>query len=323
MIAAINILANRRNGAFANELMGHLYGQLSGKNKAFLELISGLAFPGSDFFGFFQHEKIYHDFDLFIEKVSGYHGVDFIYLAVDKEVSKERIEEVRNNKKEFDNFFEELSLQCHLWKGKKEAVDALVYDTADYKEGLIGLAKEIYYNDEFGRVVDSLANTYKQSSEDIQRRLLEKSPLDLAFEIKGKVFSCRQSFARYCFIPSFFLRDGNIASWDETTFIFFYGVKAGRIVDHEETEKVLSIFKSLSDKTRLQILQYLKDKPAYGKQLAEELKLSTATISRHLDQLRSMNLIIEEKSNNFKYFRLNPQEIDRLLEVIEKFLSAK
>ena len=323
MIAVIHILANRSKNEFDDEFIDSLYSRLTNKSKSFLKLISGLNFPGAEFIGFFIHEGIYNDFELFIERISQYSGTDFIYLALDRDISKERIESIKDKEEGFQDFRAELC--CNLWKGMDDSVKALIYDTDNYKDSLLHLAKEIYKDDEFNRTIDSFANLYNRSAEDIRQKLLKTTPIDLAREIKGKNVANNRSFSHYYFLPSYFLHEFNITAWNDEneTFMLFYSVKTGEKVDHEEIDRVLSIFKSLSDGTRLQILQHLRSEPSYGKKLAEVLKLSTATISRQLEQLRSMNLITEEKSDNFKYFRLNNNEIDKLIKSIQEFFSAK
>lgn len=323
MIAAVQVLANRKQIGFASEFTGSLYNRLTTESREFVDFLSGLRFPGVEFFGFLLHEGIYNDFDRFIKKVASYSGTDFIYLAFDRDISRERIERVKNKIEELPEFIAELC--CHLWKGNIEPVKALIYDTENHKAKLLKLAKEIYHDNEFVRITDSLSNAYNKSAEDIRQRLLKISPLELANEIKGKNVAMNNTFNQYLFLPSYFMNEFNITAWDHEigVFMLFYNIGTGEKVDAEEINGLLFNLKSLSDRTRLQILQSLRNKPSYGKKLAEELKLSTASISRQLDQLRSMNLITEEKSDGFKYFKLNSKEIDKLIKSIQEFFSDK
>jgi DNA-binding transcriptional ArsR family regulator len=210
-------------------------------------------------------------------------------------------------------------------RGGEAPIRALVYDTKRYRDGLLSLAREVYIDAEFNRIIESLTPFYKKSAEDIRQKLVKTPPLELASEIKGKNVANNQSFKQYYFIPSYFLHDFNISGWEAETSIFmlFYSVNTSERIDHEEIDRFLSLLKSLSDRTRLQILQKLRTAPSYGKKLAEELNLSTASISRQLDQLRTMKLITEEKSDNFKYFRINRNEIDQLIKSIQEFFSEE
>ncbi|MFR1852473.1 MAG: ArsR/SmtB family transcription factor [Beduini sp.] len=50
---------------------------------------------------------------------------------------------------------------------------------------------------------------------------------------------------------------------------------------------------------------FIKDKAAYGQEIANHLNLKTSTISYHMEALINVGLIIVEKQNNRIYYRLN------------------
>lgn len=317
----VHLLANREKYDFERDFANRIYGKLSGGSQRFLEIVAGMKFSGCDLLGFFMSEGVYADFDLFAERVSGYSGVEFIYRALDREIPVKRLEEVVSDRSGFEAFLGEIEHQ--MWVSNTKQIEALIYDTETYKKGLVGLIREIYADEEFRSKVSSLSEVYRQSIEDIRKRLLNKNPYELVNEIKGWNKSIGSQFREYYFFPSYFLYNHNIVSWYGKTFTLFYSAKFVEKVNNMEVDAVLSIFKSLSDKTRLQILQLLRIEPLYGKLLAEKLDLSGATISRHLDQLKSLNLVIEEKSDNYKYFKLNQEEIENVLGRIQTFLSSK
>ena len=70
-------------------------------------------------------------------------------------------------------------------------------------------------------------------------------------------------------------------------------VRLGCIVDDNlashstriSKEVLLKVGKVLADKSKLEILELVSNKPAFGKEIASQLKLSTATISYHVNQL--------------------------------------
>jgi DNA-binding transcriptional ArsR family regulator len=323
MMAVIQLLANRKQYAFENEFAEALYGRLTDGSKAFVDSLEGLRFPGVEFFGFFMQERNFHDFDRFIKSIEAYSLSDFLYYAFDRDASREQVEAVLHGKMELSDFIS--AFCCHLWKGNEGPLKALLFDTENYRGKLLKLAGEIYRDAGFEKATENLAYAYRQATEDIRRRLQKLPPMELAMEIKGKSRAPDRFYRQYYFIPSYFMNEFNVTAWDEDKgiFILFYNIKTSEKVDMEEIDGILSILKSLSDRTRLQILQSLRKKPSYGKKLAEELKLSTASISRQLDQLRSMNLITEEKSDGFKYFRLNSREIDKLVHSVQEFFSTK
>lgn len=320
VVSFVNLLANREKYDFEKELVNRVYEKLSSRSRRFVELVKGMSFSGCDLIGFFMSEEIYFDFDLFMEKVLDYSGTEFIYRAFDREFTVERLEEVKGDRNRFQDFLD--SVASLMWKTNARQIEALLYDTEKYKEGLVGLVREIYGNEDFRNKVSGLTEVYRQSIEDVRQRLLIKSPIELVKEIKGWSKSIDSKFEQYYFFPTYFIYNHNIISWYDKTFTLFYNAKFVEKVNSKEVDTVLSIFKSLSDKTRLQILQLLRIEPLYGKQLAERLNLSGATISRHLDQLKSLNLVAEEKSDNYKYFRLNKEEIGNIVDRIQTFLSS-
>jgi DNA-binding transcriptional ArsR family regulator len=78
--------------------------------------------------------------------------------------------------------------------------------------------------------------------------------------------------------------------------------------------------KLLSDRSKFDILIYIKDKPAYGFEIANALNLSTSTISYHMSALVNARLVKLEKEANKVYYRINGEEVGKLLEDIKGLL---
>lgn len=78
--------------------------------------------------------------------------------------------------------------------------------------------------------------------------------------------------------------------------------------------------KLLSDPSKFEILRFIRNKKAYGQEIAAELKLTTATISHHMNTLMKMGLINIEKSDNRVYYQLNKEAVNYLLEVTKNKL---
>jgi DNA-binding transcriptional ArsR family regulator len=86
------------------------------------------------------------------------------------------------------------------------------------------------------------------------------------------------------------------------------------------TEGLNNALKLLSDKSKFEILRYIKDKPAYGFEIANELNLSTSTISYHMNSLISAGLVKLEKDANKIYYRINKDTVNDLLDDIRILL---
>lgn len=79
-------------------------------------------------------------------------------------------------------------------------------------------------------------------------------------------------------------------------------------------EELCNGLKLLSDFSKFEILQLIKNKSAYGQEIAVELGLSTGTISHHMSALMTMGLINLERMDNRVYYRMNKEALYKLLE---------
>lgn len=88
---------------------------------------------------------------------------------------------------------------------------------------------------------------------------------------------------------------------------------AGENSSDNYQDYALRNLKTLSDKSKFDILCYIKNKKAYGSELAKQLDLTTATISHHMSALLSAGLVKMEKENNRIYYSSNQENIEKLL----------
>lgn len=75
-------------------------------------------------------------------------------------------------------------------------------------------------------------------------------------------------------------------------------------------DKLLRALKALDDKTRLRILTALREGPMYGHELAKLTGLSAATISHHISELFSKDLILLEKQGTSARYSLRGETIE-------------
>lgn len=76
---------------------------------------------------------------------------------------------------------------------------------------------------------------------------------------------------------------------------------------------MLQVMKVLSDKSKFEILAYIKDKKAYGSELAKHLDLTTATISHHMNALVNTGLVKMEKEDAKVYYTTNKEALEEVL----------
>ncbi len=87
-----------------------------------------------------------------------------------------------------------------------------------------------------------------------------------------------------------------------------------------DVEDLINTLKLLSDKSKFEILRFIKDDSKYGFEIANALNLSTSTISYHMNSLIIANLVRLEKDANKIYYSLNREQLEVLLENIKSLL---
>lgn len=90
-----------------------------------------------------------------------------------------------------------------------------------------------------------------------------------------------------------------------------------------QRSEVLGPLAALADETRLHILELLATHhELFAQELITKLDVSQPSVSRHLKQLRSANLISEQRGNDAsKSYQLNPDAIERLFHTLMQLLS--
>ena len=81
--------------------------------------------------------------------------------------------------------------------------------------------------------------------------------------------------------------------------------------------------KAIADPVRRDILEMLKNERKSAGEIAESFKLTGATVSYHLAQLKKANLITETKYKNFIYYELNVSVFEDVLVWIYKLGGNK
>ena len=87
----------------------------------------------------------------------------------------------------------------------------------------------------------------------------------------------------------------------------------------EETRRLARIHKALSDEQRLRILRLLRDGELYAQQVVERTGLHQSVVSRHLEFMRAVGLVIGRRQGNMKFYSLNPAMRDELGKTLDLF----
>ena len=78
-------------------------------------------------------------------------------------------------------------------------------------------------------------------------------------------------------------------------------------------------FKALSDSTRREILELLKEGAVSAGDIAAHFHMTAATISHHLAVLKAAELVSDEKRDKFVYYELNMSVIDDIIRWMTAF----
>jgi ArsR family transcriptional regulator len=72
-------------------------------------------------------------------------------------------------------------------------------------------------------------------------------------------------------------------------------------------------FKALSDKTRRQIINLLKEKDLTAGEIAEHFQISKPSISHHLNVLKQSHLVMDERQGQNIIYSLNATVFEELM----------
>ncbi len=88
----------------------------------------------------------------------------------------------------------------------------------------------------------------------------------------------------------------------------------------QDTDKLARIFKALCVKSRIEIIQLLKERTLCVNALAARLKITPAAVSQHLRILRDADLLISEKRGNFVHYEVNTVTLAQWQHQVDAFL---
>jgi DNA-binding transcriptional ArsR family regulator len=83
------------------------------------------------------------------------------------------------------------------------------------------------------------------------------------------------------------------------------------------------VFRALSDPTRREILELLRDGPRTSGEIAEKFSTSWATVSRHLSVLKEADLILAERNGQHVVYELNTTVFQDVVEHLIKWLGPR
>ena len=82
-------------------------------------------------------------------------------------------------------------------------------------------------------------------------------------------------------------------------------------------------FKALSDPTRREILELLKERRMTAGEIASHFQMTNATVSHHLAVLRKADLISDDRDGKYIYYELNLSVFEEVIHWFQSFKEDK
>ncbi|MBC7362504.1 MAG: helix-turn-helix transcriptional regulator [Candidatus Aminicenantes bacterium] len=91
----------------------------------------------------------------------------------------------------------------------------------------------------------------------------------------------------------------------------------------KQEEKLAKYFRALAAPARLQLFNLLKQRMLCVNALAAALNMTPAAVSQHLRVMREAGLIRSEKRGYFVHYRLEPEALRELSNLVQKLVRIE
>jgi len=241
------------------------------------------------------------------EKILHYLGFNF---------SIEEIQESLNDQSRLQKMLSRLDgIDSEVLSCKLANIDDLI-------EGYRGLAISVSKDEHFKRLFDiEYKKEIQASVKNIEEELENRHPLSYAQALMGKNFWNISDWDVHEFIPVYFNSPKTVRIFNDEKNILLKALYKREKSNETLKQSLKEKLKLLSDPTRLSILRMTYMKPMYGKEIADSLKLTTATVSHHLDLLRKAGLLNLEQERHIKYFSTNTRAFNELINEMNMYIK--
>lgn len=209
-----------------------------------------------------------------------------------------------------------------LW-GYDESLAEVIESFSKVMDAFYEVLRAIDTHEAFNRTLSELQEkcVYEPLLNQFREGTTARHPLSFAQELMGKPFWNIADYVRYEFIPVHFISPYAMRLMDDATMIYIHALNRRAKTPEAFLESILDPLKSTSDGTRLKILRMLYMHPMYGKEIADTLNLTTATVSHHLEALYQQGLVNVEKVKQIKYFSTNYTRLSRMLDEVTRYIK--
>jgi DNA-binding transcriptional ArsR family regulator len=214
---------------------------------------------------------------------------------------------------------------------KIETLTDIVFNTAETRDDLAELIEHFWYVI-LQPEAEQRAQLQQEVAEQCRARINEIGPIRMVTGLTNLHLSEKGGlYEKYILAPCSF--DGSpltaVENREETGLILAFNrgvaILQNNEIDPEEpptldTAELANIFNTLGDKTRLEIVRALVERPHYGQELAKMLGISNATVFYHLSQLEKTRAVHLERIEHRVYYVLDAARLRYLLTQAGSFL---
>lgn len=293
--------------------------ELDAEAKRYLDFASGrLVWATLSLCDYLPISGHYEDWTRFADFVNSHPIDDFLCVLFNNDIPLDEIPRLRRAPDRVAEWQDRLSCYSRM---TPEAALTIFADPEVFRSRLLAFVaanRTAVFEDK----LEELRPRFDAGVVAVRERLKGRDPISVVEELSKKPFKYPRDFRTYTFTPSYFVGRKNLYSLGERNFLLVFPLNQ---IEEKLTEKAKELserMKVLGDRTRLDILRLLSEGPSYGKAIADRLELTTATVSRQLDQLKAAGLVSEDRAdtNNVKLVHLNTAAVNELFGQIQGFL---
>jgi len=317
VLSLMAALMGEKKNEFAEVDGKNVMADLSDEAKEFIATWpKTLCFGFSPLLNFLLPCPYFHDAQDFVNAVDRLSDVAYVYDFFSEYIPLPEVEALLDSPASLTTYEETI-----LWdtEEKREVVIEFLMNLREYRRRFSSLLLEIDSSHFFRQALKEKKAIAEKSKQEVQSISME--PLALAQYVMGKSFRRTSQYKMYYFIPSLYSSPGRIRLFNHDVCIVIYGCAVPLSDVMDASKELESRLKVLADGNRLRILRLLSGQREYGAKIAEYLGITTATVSHHLELLKKVGLVKEEKVGNIKYFTCDKDRVDSLMNEIKNFIK--
>ncbi len=259
-------------------------------------------FPINDFANLDEYEKYLLDMD----------AESFFYTFFAEYIDRNIITDALGNLHKLSELYEEKTYITKSFIGLKTFIDNREIFIRDF----FSCARDLQ-GAEFDNGVKYVESIFDDERQRFEKSLRKDIPLEVSQQIMGKTFHNRGPYKKFIFMPSVF------SPYKAIRFFYDYQILIYSVGKNEFTNAdAINKLKAISDESRLKIIETLrKNGPMIGKDLAKNLNIANSTLSHHIEQLSAAGFLNEERVKNSKYYSINNNSLDSLVEYLSELLK--